>query len=142
MNPAIRKLIARRWAKIQIESVYSKKRRQRYRNNALKQIKAHRGEYMEVYDLLEEGSKQIYIDLILFKLTGDFTYILPHAKDRTAQYFSEKIKWPEHPNVIDCGGFIGDTLLGFIGHGIIPGDYYIYEAESKNYEKLLSNIKK
>ena len=96
--------------------------------------------YKQAFELLDPDSKKTMLDLLALKLSGDFRYAKLHYNSNP-QYLSDKISWKKNPNIVDAGGFIGDTLLSFIQNNIIPGRYYIYELEDENYHKLLSNIK-
>lgn len=137
--PAVRMLFAYLTTK-QIMTIYPQSRCDAYITDTIDDISKNEEQYIKAYELLEEDSKQIFIDLLLLRLTGDFTYMFPHVQ-LSGQYFSNKIKWKEHPNVLDCGAFIGDTFLAFYSMGIIPGHYYLYELDDANYKKLLDNIK-
>lgn len=101
----------------------------------------HFEEYKKAFALFEDTSKQKLLDLLSLKLSGNFEYALKHY-NTDPQYLSKKITWKKNPNIIDAGGFIGDTLIQFIDNGIIPREYYIYELEDGNYSHLLRNIKK
>lgn len=136
---AIRKLFSYLATK-QIMTIYPQSRCDAYITDTIEDISKNEEQYVKAYELLEEDSKQIFIDLLLLRLTGDFTYMLPHVR-LSGQYFSNKIKWKEHPNIVDCGAFIGDTFLTFYNMDIIPAHYYLYELDDKNYEKLLNNVK-
>jgi len=49
---------------------------------------------------------------------------------------------PNGEVVVDCGAYIGDTLLDFIEQRIIPRKYYLFEPNNKNYAILMENVKK
>lgn len=123
-----------------INKVYPQERCNNYAFDAKEELLHYADDYKEVFSLLDESSKRIFLDLICLRLTGDFNYVLSHYK-LSPQYMSSKVQWKKSPNIIDAGGFIGDTLISFINAGIVPGKYQIYELEEKNYRKLLKNIK-
>lgn len=137
--PVVRTLFAR-WKTKQIMVNCPKSRCDAYITDTIEDILKNGEQYIKAYELLEEDSKQIFIDLLLLRLTGDFTYMLPHVQ-LSGQYFSNKIKWKEHPNVLDCGAFTGDIFFAFYSMGVIPGHYYLYELDDDNYKKLLDNLK-
>lgn len=140
--PVVRKKAARRFASglmSGLMEIYSQSRCDTYIRDAIADLSANGDKYMEVYDLLDEDSKRIYVDLLLLRLTGDLSYALEHFNS-SRQYFSEKVKWKKHPNVIDCGAFTGDTFLSFYDMGIIPDHYFLYELEDENYKKLLDSL--
>lgn len=91
--------------------------------------------YNLVYELLDEESRQIYIDMLIYRLTGDYTYSIKNQSS-SEQYFSEKIRWGKQETVVDCGAYIGDTLLAFLKHKIDIENYYMYELDDDNYTKM------
>ena len=137
--PAVRKKIAYK-AAMDIMEIYPQSRCDAYIKDFKEDISANGDNYIKAYELLDGDSKVEYLDLLLARLTGDFAYILPHSRT-SRQYFSNKIKWKKHPNVVDCGAFIGDTFLSFYSMGIIPSHYFLYELDDANYKKLLVNTR-
>ncbi len=142
--PIVGKFLLNRRVKenvIWIDNVFSADRAVCISNETKEDILNHIDEYRKAFELFDDDSKQKILDLISLKLSGDFRYALKHFNSNP-QYLSDKIVWKKNPNIIDAGGFVGDTLLGFINNGIIPGEYYIYELEDGNYSRLLSNVRK
>ncbi len=136
--PAVRKKAARKVA-ANVMDIYPQSRCDAYIRDSVEDILVNGDRYIEAYELLDADSKAVYLDLLLFRLTGDFTYVLKHVCP-SRQYFSEKIKWKEHPNIIDCGAYTGDTFLAFYDMGITPNHYFLYELEDENYKSLIDNI--
>lgn len=97
--------------------------------------------YKKAYNLLDDDSKGIYILILLFKITGNYEYIVK-AVSGNQQYFSDKIEWKEKENIIDCGAFIGDTLEAFVERNIRLESYYLYELEDDNFSRLLQSCEK
>lgn len=135
MNRRINEYI--RW----IDSIFTDSLRLKYKEDMEEELKNHRNELMEVYELLDDDSKCLLLDLICLRLTGDFNYIVSDLANND-QYLSEKIKWKNNLNIVDAGGYIGDTLLSFLKNGIIPNNYYVYELEDTNYKRLLKNARR
>ena len=52
------------------------------------------------------------------------------------QYFSDRIQWKCEENIIDCGAYVGDTLSAFLRHKVNINNYYLFELDDTNYEKL------
>ncbi|MBR1816060.1 MAG: FkbM family methyltransferase [Lachnospiraceae bacterium] len=124
-----------------LNMVYPQKRCDNYVCDTKEELLNHADEYKEAFALFDDKSKRIYLDLLCLRLTGDFNYVIPHYK-LSPQYLSDRIKWKNSPNIVDAGGYIGDTLMSFLSAGIIPGKYQIYELEAKNYKHLVKNINK
>lgn len=124
-----------------INKVFPADRAATISNEAKDDLLNHYDKYKDSFALFDINSQRKLLDLLTFKISGDFAYVLNHY-NRDPQYLSKKIIWNKNPNIVDAGGFIGDTLLGFISNGIIPGKYYLYELEEGNYKQLLSNVKK
>ena len=124
-----------------LNHVYPKARCDNYVKDTKNELLSHSDEYKKVFELLSDDSQKIYLDLLCLRLTGDFNYVIPHYNS-DPQYLSDKLTWKNRPNIVDAGGFIGDTLLSFIDAGIIPNHYKIYELDDKNYIKLSRNVKK
>jgi FkbM family methyltransferase len=108
---------------------------------AVKDLNENKDNYLNVYNLLDNESQALYVNILMFRVTGDYNYIL-HMISENRQYFSNKINWSESEIVVDCGAFIGDTLLEFIEQGVNIKEYYLYELEDGNFKELLKNCEK
>lgn len=140
--PAFQKWYCRKKAESLIGRVYPQERLNAYVEDTVNELENNGEKLAEAYALLDDDAKQVFIDLILVRLTGDFSYLLPYYSFEE-QYMDEKVSClrnGQHPNIIDCGGFIGDTLMSFISKGIIPNEYFIFELEEQNFETLEKNI--
>lgn len=90
--------------------------------------------YKKAYELLDEESQKVYIDMLLYRLTGDYAFSI-RAESSNAQYFSDKILWEKGMTIVDCGAYIGDTLSEFLKRKINIKNYYLYELDDDNYIK-------
>lgn len=123
-----------------IDSIYTDDYRRKYQEDAEEELRTHGKELLDTYELLDEESKSIFLKLICLRLFGDFNYATS-VYNGSEQYFSKKIDWKNRPNIVDGGGYIGDTLLAFLNKGIIPNEYYIFELEDSNYKQLIRNAR-
>lgn len=106
---------------------------------------AHLGQYLEeykkVYSLLDdEFSKQVYLKRIQrgYLLT-DISSVVDSAEK---EYFDEQIVLTQEEVFVDCGGFVGDTAIKFIGR--TNGKYkkiIIFEPEESKQELIRKNMK-
>ncbi len=81
--------------------------------NATKYFNSNRDRIAHVMNLLyDDKSREILQGMILFRMTRDRKY---HLGSDPNQYFPEDvIKLRSDEVFIDCGGYIGDTVLDFI----------------------------
>lgn len=107
---------------------------------AKKDILDHIEQYRLAYTLLDKPSQKIYINMLLYRLTGDYTFSIL-SQSPNEQYFSDRIPWENIKTVVDCGAFTGDTLQGFMRHKISVKNYYLYELDNDNYAKMLDVCK-
>lgn len=129
-----------RYARAQITTLKINENMIQQQKNLVEDIKENMDKYKESFLLLDDESKQTYIDLIRMKYTGDFSYGLKHYHS-DFQYFDKAIKLANTFNIVDCGGYIGDTMLNYLKHSIIPNKYYVYELEDENFKKLKKNAR-
>lgn len=102
---------------------------------ATKDIIHNISKYEQVYKLLDENSKQVYLNMLMYRITGNFKFSIS-SKSQNQQYFSDKIIWKKNMTIVDCGAFCGDTLLAFIEKKISIKNYYMYEPDNDNYTKM------
>ena len=96
----------------------------------------------EVYELLsDKASKDSYLAAILFRLTYDNRYLKSVATDDT-EYLELFNSLDESEVVVDCGGYVGDTLEDYLSYNKPPQKYLIFEPDRKNMEGLMANIKR
>lgn len=94
--------------------------------------------FLKLFDNLQDNkSKKLLISFIKVKLSNNYSYIKNHNfKD---QYYLKKngIKFD---NIIDVGGYDGDTLKFFLEKKFKFKKYFIFEPDFKNYRKLKKNV--
>ncbi len=96
--------------------------------------------FEKVYNLLsDEKSKQVFTDVINFKISGKISY-LNNSTTPKEEVFSEIIKLSDNEVYADLGAYNGDTVLEFIEN--TNGNYehiYAVEPSAKNFKKLQKN---
>ena len=89
--------------------------------------------------LADEKSRQIYIDILNFKVSAKIDYLLSSFSDKN-EIYGDILKLSENENIIDLGAYDGDTIREFLD--FTDGKYsYItaLEPDEKNFKKLLKN---
>lgn len=101
----------------------------------------YRKYYDEILDLLvDEESKNSYLNCILGRISGDETYFRNIFANN--QYFClPEFRYPDNPpNFIDCGAYCGDSIEAFINshygnvkkiYGFEPGDKQFRAARNR-----------
>lgn len=113
--PYIRRKVSLRVAE-NVMQLYTQERCDAWLRDTVQDISENGERYIDAYELLDDGSKKVFLDLLMLRLTGDFRYALRNYSDNQ-QYFSEKINWKNNPCIVDCGAFVGDTFLKFLHIG-------------------------
>lgn len=94
-----------------------------------------------VYDMLaDEKSKQVYADVINFKISGRIDY-LNNCTTPKEEIYSEIIKLGKDEVFVDLGAYNGDTAQEFID--ACGGDFrnvYAFEPNPKNFRKMTKNL--
>ncbi len=89
--------------------------------------------------LADEKSRQTYIDILSFKVSGKIEYLLNSFSEKDEVY-NDILKLTPFENIIDLGAYDGDTIREFLEH---TGGEYSYitalEPDEKNFRKLLKN---
>ncbi len=134
MIPLCRYLLAFRHYRT-IISFRSEKLRLSISQAAQKDIPENLAQYQLTYALLDRPSQKIYLNMLLYRLTGDYTLSIS-SQSTNEQYFSNQISWEKIKTVIDCGAYTGDTLQGFLKQKIAIKNYYLYELDDANYAKM------
>lgn len=109
--------------------------RKQIRQSAIDDILQNISQYEQAYALLDETSKRTYLHMLLYRLTGDYTFPIS-VQSADEQYFSNRITWGKEQTIVDCGAYIGDTLISFLRHGIDIKNYYLYELDNDNFAKM------
>ena len=119
-------------------------------NNVRDDFLMHIAEYRGVYGLLsDDKSKHIFINLIAGKILNDNRYPLTlFEKDEMQYNFCLNTRGgttffvESDEAFVDCGAYIGDTLLDFAEKGHLPKKYYAFEPDSKLFALLQANVNK
>ena len=111
--------------------------------SALADLKKNIEHYDWVYDrLYDEESKRVFQQLVAFRFFPDTKFIASAYDGKHPQYFdTDFVKCDENEVFVDCGGYIGDTILSYKS---VYNDYkkcYIYEPSTENLTKINENLK-
>ena len=100
---------------------------------------ANKHKIEQVRSLLhDDKSKEVYENVINFKLTGDINYLLSCETDRKEAY--ENILHLDDTEIyMDLGAFNGDTVDEFLGNASSYNKIYAVEPDAKNFAKLERN---
>lgn len=86
--------------------------------------------------LIDERSKENYINIINFKIGGDINYLLPfYEKEKV---YSDLLKL-EGETIVDLGAYNGDTVAEFVSADKNYKKIFAVEPDEKNFKKLLKN---
>ena len=90
--------------------------------------------------LSDEKSSQLFIDILKFRLTGDYSFCpLPEID---YQYAPRDIPvWKNPMRLIDCGAYDGDSIDLMRKYGYDLEAVIALEPDPKNYELLCANTK-
>ncbi len=94
----------------------------------------HLCEIEKVYDLLsDEISKQVFEDMIAFRLTGEGEYLsnVENIED-TYEYFFGDLK---SPRIVDFGAYKGDSTAT-LAEKLLPSEIIAVEPDFKTFAKL------
>lgn len=93
--------------------------------------------FERVYEILEDGkSREIYLALIKYNVTGDISYLEVEDSLLPPEGFYHHDK--RH---IDIGAYDGDTVLEFVSQNQAYSDIVAFEPDKNTYKKLLKNTK-
>lgn len=103
-------------------------------------IEAHNEEFDKAYELLaDEESRENYINILNFKVSGKIEYLFKAEKEKNFIY-KEILKVGDNETFVDLGAYDGDTVREFVA--ACGGKYkkiYAFEADEKNFKKLKAN---
>lgn len=103
-------------------------------------IEAHDEEFDKAYELLaDEESRENYIDILNFKVSGKIEYLFKAEKEKNFIY-KKILKVGDNETFVDLGAYDGDTVREFVA--ACDGKYkkiYAFEADEKNFKKLKAN---
>ncbi len=102
-------------------------------------VRLHEKEFDKAYHLLaDEQSKQNYINILNFKISGKLDYLIPFTPKETA--YSEYLK-PSGETIVDLGAYDGDTVKEFALADPAYQKIFAFEPDNKNFKKLCRNTK-
>lgn len=100
-------------------------------------IKEHDSEFDKAYSLLsDEKSRQSFIDILNFKVSGKTEYLFK-CERKKEEIYSDYLRPNDDEILMDLGAYDGDTVREFLS--ITDNKYrkiYAVEADEKNYKKL------
>lgn len=103
-------------------------------------IKEHDREFDKAYSLLaDDESKENYVNILNFKVSGKPEYLLKAQKEK-AFIYSDVLCLSDDETFVDLGAYDGDTISEFISS--VDGKYnkiFAFEADEKNFKKLEKN---
>lgn len=99
--------------------------------------------FKEVYEMLaDEKSKETYVNLINFKISGKLNYLIPSFSDKDEVY-SDILKLTKNDVIADLGAYNGDTVAEFLNAtGGCVKKIFALEPDRKNFAKLQRNTEK
>lgn len=102
---------------------------------------AHRGELEEVYArLADEKSKQVFENLVKYKITGKPSYLF-ECETTPDEAYERILKLTDNEVYADLGAYNGDTVAEFLRHVGAYERIYAVEPDKKSFEKLKANTK-
>ena len=93
--------------------------------------------FRKAYDILcDEKSKEDFLDILRFKLSGDVKYLLKTHSDKMKLY-EDVLPLSDDETIVDLGAYDGDTIREFLT--VTDGKYnkiIALEPDEKNFRKL------
>ena len=89
--------------------------------------------------LIDDTSRENYINIINFKIGGDIKYLLPFYEKK--KVYSELLKIGGE-TIVDLGAYNGDTVAEFVSADPEYKKIFAFEPDEKNYKKLVKNTEK
>ena len=86
--------------------------------------------------LADEESREIFLSLVKYNITGDISYLAENNANIPPKEFFEHSK--RH---IDIGAYDGDTVAEFVLNSNRYSDIVAFEPDGNTYKKLVSNTK-
>ncbi len=114
-----------------------------YSEEEIRDFKEHTEE-LEKY-LCDEESKKVFHNLFQYLKTGDGGYIA-EVCSREEQYFIKEVmeyfsRVQRDIAIIDAGAYEGELVRAILEKEMHVKEWYCFELEKRNYEKLLLNAK-
>jgi len=103
-------------------------------------LKAEKNNAQKFYDLLsDDSSKKIYLDLIRFRLSGNYFFCPKPVVEN--QYSPKDIpRWKNPLRLIDCGAYNGDSIRLFKNYQYDIESVIAFEPDLSNFHELIKNI--
>lgn len=102
-------------------------------------LKEHNSDFDSAYNLLsDERSKNDYIDVINFKISGKPEYLFESMYEKESLY-SDILHLSNDEVIVDLGAYDGDTIREFLS--VTDGKYkkiIAFEPDEKNFRKLVN----
>lgn len=98
-------------------------------------------EFKDCYNILHDDlSKQVYVDIINFKISGKLNYLTKCQTDRK-DIFNTTFKLLDNEIFFDAGAYNGDTIKEFIE--MVPNYEKVIavEPDKKNYLRLIKYVR-
>ena len=106
-------------------------------------IEENRIKYEEIYNKLgDEESKETFLNILNFRLSGNMEYLKRFKFRQEEQYFEEFLKFGTEEVFVDAGGFEGETALEFIKKCKNYKEIHIFEPDPSNLAKAKLNLEK
>ena len=100
-------------------------------------ILANSDKFERVYNsLADDLSKEIFLSLLKYNTTGDFSHLLIENGDVAPKMFFD-----HKQRHIDIGAFDGDTVAEFVSHSDSYADIVAFEPDNSTYKHLCNNTK-
>ena len=95
----------------------------------------------KIYDLLADTqSKQVFINVLSYKITGDISYLKQVFSD-TKEAYLNILKLDKDEIYVDLGAFNGDTVVEFLHYTAnCYSKIYALEPDRKNFRKCIKNL--
>lgn len=100
-------------------------------------VKKHKEKIEKVFEILkDERSKQVFENIICFKLTGNINYLL-ESQNSKDDVFKNILNLRKNEKFVDLGAYNGDTIREFLNY--TNGEYnniIAFEPDKKTFKKL------
>ncbi len=103
-------------------------------------VEENEEKFDEVFSMLaDDKSRETFINLINFKISGKLDYLLPCFSDK-AEVYESILKLSDNETIVDAGAYNGDTVEEFLAFtNGTANRIYALEPDRKNFAKLVRN---
>ncbi len=106
----------------------------------LEYLYANQDKVQRVYEMWEDDrSRQIYADLLNFKVSGKLEY-LDRTVSSVEEDYTEILRLGAQEDYMDIGAYDGDTILEFLQYTSTYHSITALEPDPKNFKKLLRTV--